>query len=398
MERVNIVNMMWYTAPMRFLFASLICLLLLPACERRAVNHETETANEAGIRPDALRTRALEIALSLDDRLLTSQLLISGIDGKGSLQPKIETLFSYHPPGGVMLFRYNLTTDTDSIRNLLSQVSSFISGKSNIPPFIAVDHEGGTVYRFQDGVAALPAASSYREIFLSQGKERALEKITDDVFKSGREIKELGINMIFAPVAEYLTDDNRAFLESRSYGPDPFFTAEAASAFVRAMEQSGIICVVKHFPAIAGTDPHFSTSVISADKSELDRLIFPFTQVFNNGAKAVMVAHSSVPAMDDRIASLSPVVMGNWLRGELGFNGIILCDDFIMEAAGSAIPEEAAIFSIAAGADMVLVWPSSLERTHAALIYALEEGRLSRERILDAASRIIYEKLRLGLM
>jgi len=387
-----------YTAPMRLFFASLICLLLIPACERRAVNHESERINETGVKSGTLWTRALETASSLDDRLLTSQLLISGIDGKGSLQPKIEALFAEHPPGGVMLFRYNLNTDTDSIRNLLSQVSSFISDKSNIPPFIAVDHEGGTVYRFQDGVAALPAASSYREIFLSQGKERALEKISFDVLKSGREIKELGINMIFAPVAEYLTDDNRAFLESRSYGPDPFFTAEAASAFVRAMEQAGILCVVKHFPASAGSDPHFSTSVISADKAELDRLIFPFTQVFKNGARAVMAAHSSVPAIDDKIASLSPVVMGNWLRGELGFDGIIISDDFIMEAAGSSSPEEAAVLSIAAGADMVLVWPSSLERTHEAFISALEDGRLSRERLINAVSRIIYEKLKLGLM
>jgi beta-N-acetylhexosaminidase len=382
---------------MRFIFASLICLLLIPACERRAVNHESK-ANEAWVKSGPLRTRALEIASSLNDRLLTSQVLISGIDGRGSLPPQIETLFAGHPPGGVMLFRYNLNTDTDSIRNLLSQVSSFIGDKSNIPPFIAVDHEGGTVYRFQDGVAALPAASFYRDIFLSQGKEIALKKITDDVFKSGREIKEFGINMIFAPVAEYLTDDNRAFLESRSYGPDPLFTAEAASAFVRAMEQAGVLCVVKHFPASAGPDPHFSASVISADKAGLDRLIFPFAYVFNNGARAVMAAHSYVPAMDGKIASLSPVVMGNWLRDELGFDGIIISDDFLMESAGSANPEEAAVLSIAAGADMVLVWPSDLERTHAAFISALEEGRLSRERLLDAVSRIIYEKLRLGLM
>jgi beta-N-acetylhexosaminidase len=204
--------------------------------------------------------------------------------------------------------------------------------------------------------------------------------------------------MIFAPVAEYLTDDNRVFLESRSYGPDPFFTAEAASAFIRAMEQAGIICVVKHFPATAGSDPHFSTSVISRNKAELDSLIFPFAHVFNNGARAVMVAHSSVPAIDGKIASLSPVVMQNWLRGELGFDGIIISDDFVMASAESSSPEEAAILSIAAGADMVLVWPPDLKRTHEAFISALEDGRLSRERLLDAVSRIIYEKLRMGLM
>jgi beta-N-acetylhexosaminidase len=164
------------------------------------------------------------------------------------------------------------------------------------------------------------------------------------------------------------------------------------------MEQAGVLCVVKHFPGSAGPDPHYSTSVISGDRAELDRLIFPFAHVFSNGARAVMAAHSYVPAMDDKIASLSPVVMGNWLRDELMFDGIIISDDFIMAAAGSASPEEAAILSIAAGADMVLVWPASLERTHAAFVSALEEGRLPRERAIDAVSRIIYEKIRLGLM
>jgi len=380
---------------MRFLLASLIFLFLMPACVR------TDTANEAEsgeIIPDPLRIRALEIASSLDDRILIAQLLISGIDGRGRLQPHIETLLAGFPPGGVMLFRYNLNTSNDSINSFLSQTFSFILDNSGIPPFIAVDHEGGTVYRFQNGVAALPAASSYYETFISQGRESAIEKITDDVLKAGREIRELGINMNFAPVAEYLTDDNRAFLESRSYGPDPSFTAEAAAAFVRAMEQAGVLCVVKHFPAIAGPDPHYSPSVISGDRAELDRMIFPFTHVFNNGARAVMIAHSYVPVMDDKIASLSPTVMGNWLRGEIGFDGIIISDDFIMASAGSASPEEAAILSIAAGADMVLVWPADLARTHSAFMFALEEGRLSRERLLDAVSRIIYEKLRLGLI
>ena len=367
----------------------------MPACAKRAVINETESEE---IKSDPLRIRALEIASSLDDRLLAAQLLISGIDGRGSLQPHIETLFSGIPPGGVMLFRYNLNTDSDSIRSLLSQTFSLISDASDIPPFIAVDHEGGTVYRFQNGVAALPAASSYWETCLSQGRERALEKIGDDVLRAGREIKELGINMNFAPVAEYLTDDNLSFLESRSYGPDPSFTAEAAAAFVRAMEQAGVLCVVKHFPGSAGPDPHYSPSVIKGDRAELDRLVFPFAQVFNHGARAVMIAHSSVPTMDSEIASLSPVVMGNWLRGDIGFDGLIISDDFIMAAAGNSSPEEAAIRSIAAGSDMVLVWPANLRHTHTAFISAIEEGRLSRERLRDAAERIIYEKLKMGFI
>jgi beta-N-acetylhexosaminidase len=389
---------------MRFLCVSIICLLILPSCTKRAsvnsiiIEVNKDEKEETAPVIDPLRTRAFEIASALDNRLLAAQLLISGIDGRESLQPHIKTLFTDHPPGGVMLFSYNLNTDNDSIRSHLSQVSTLIRDKSGIPPFIAVDHEGGVVYRFQGGVAALPPASSYWETFLSHGKERALEKITDDVLTAGREINKLGINMNFAPVAEYLTDDNRVFLESRSYGPEPSFTAEASAAFIRAMEQAGVLCAVKHFPSSSGPDPHYSPSVLNGNKAELDRLIFPFAYVFNNGARAVMVAHSSIPAMDDKIASLSPVVMGNWLRLELGFEGIIISDDFFMEAAGSAIPEEAAILSVAAGADMVLVWQSDLSRTHATFISALDEGRLSRERCIGAVSHIIYEKLKLGLL
>jgi len=388
---------------MRFLFAPLICLFLAPACVKRdAVNLAADTVNDEENEQvkaliDPLRVRAYEIASSLDNRHLTAQLLISGIDGRESFLPHMKNLFTNHPPGGVMLFRKNLETDNASIRTHVSQIRSHILEKTDIPPFIAVDHEGGTVYRFQGGVAALPAASSYYETFLSEGEEKTLEKIAEDVLTAGREINRLGINMNFAPVAEFLTDDNRAFLESRSYGPDPGFTAKAASAFIGAMEQAGVLCVVKHFPLSAGPDPHYSPSLINADKVGLDRLIFPFAYVFNNGARAVMIAHTSVPAIDSVIASLSPVVMRNWLRGKLGFDGIIICDDFSMAAAGSASSEEAAILSIAAGADMVLVWQADLARTHAAFILALEDGRLSKERCVDAASRIIYEKLKLGL-
>jgi beta-N-acetylhexosaminidase len=116
-----------------------------------------------------------------------------------------------------------------------------------------------------------------------------------------------------------------------------------------------------------------------------------------------MAAHTAVPAIDSEIASLSPVVMGNWLREELGFKGLIISDDFTMEAArGASVPrltqEDAAVLSIAAGADMILVWPYDLRRTHRAIITALENGKLPRERLENAAHRVVYEKLRMGLL
>ena len=400
---------------MRFLCASILFLLIFPACAKRAgVNlvkievNEVENG-EIAVIIDPFRVRADEIASSLDDRLLAAQVLVCGTDGRGRLPSSMKTLFAECPAGAVILFRYNLDTENDSIRAFVAETVSLIRDESGLPPFIAVDQEGGVVDRFRRGDATLPAAYSYWELFMAKGKDAALEKIEADSLRAGREINGLGINLNFAPVAEYLTTDNSAFLESRSYGPDPLFTAEAASVFVRGMEQAGVLCVIKHFPASAGPDPHFSSSSLNLDKPALDSLVYPFAALFKNGARAVMAAHTAVPAIDSEISSLSAAVMGNWLRGELGFDGIIISDDFSMAAARSAsssagrtagrqTPEEAAIRSIAAGADMVLVWPSDIRRAHRAFVSALEDGRLSRERLEEAASRVIYEKLKMGLI
>ena len=391
---------------MRLIYVFIICLLLLPSCAKHeSVNQDKNTINggKNEVNTDEIYAkwlRATEIASSLDDRLLAAQVLISGIDGKGCLNSDIVTLLGEFPPGGIMLFKYNLDTDNDSIRALLEQTTNLINGESGMPPFIAVDHEGGTVNRFRRGTADLPDASSYWELSLSQGRQTALIKIENDSLKAGKELKDLGINVNFAPVAEYLNDSNRVFLSRRSYGSDPLFTANAAQAFIRGMEQAGVMCVIKHFPGIAGTDPHYCASVINEDRSELDKLVFPFKALIDSihGGGAIMVSHTVVSALDGRIASLSKAVMEDWLRGELGFSGLLIADDFSMASAGMLSPDKLAVLSIAAGADMVLVWPKDLRRTHSAIMYALYDGRLSREKLRKTAYRIIIKKINMGLM
>jgi beta-N-acetylhexosaminidase len=378
---------------MRFLGA-ILPVFLLTSCVGRVlppVNDKNEVI-------DPIRVRAREIAESMDNRLLAAQILISAIDGAESLPDNMRELFTAIPTGGIMLFKYNLNTNNDAIQARNAQIKSLIMKESNIPPFFAVDHEGGTVNRFRRGAADLPAAASYWEIAQKQGRQTALAKIEADSLRAGKEINTLGLNMNFAPVAEYLFDGNREFLASRSYGPDPLFTAQAATAFIHGMEQAGVLCVVKHFPASAGPDPHRSLSVLDIDRAALDNLVSPFTAAIKNGARSIMAAHTRAPAIDDKIASLSPVVMGKWLRDDLGFDGIIISDDFIMAAAGNISPEEAAVLSVAAGSDMILVWQAHLPKTHQAFIDALKDGRLSSERLRDAAQRVIYEKLKMGLI
>jgi len=382
---------------------------------------EAESAAVAALEEDALEQGALERqdaarrrAAALDDRQLAAQVIISGIDGKGRLTADMRMLLSECPAGGIMLFKYNLDADNAAIRALIAEAVAVATvalagAETAIPPFVAVDHEGGAVNRFRAGVAALPSAGSYGEMAQSRGRDSALAHITSDSFSAGREIGDLGITMNLAPVAEYLNAENRAFLDDRSYGPDPAFVAAAAAAFIAGMEQAGVLCVVKHFPGSAGADPHRYPSVLKGDKAALAALTAPAAALIRGNQarpplRALMVSHSAVPAWDsDHIASLSAAVMSAWLRDELGFDGLIICDDFSMAAAGATAagglkPETAAVLSLAAGADMVLVWPPDLRRTHRAIVAALGDGRLPRERLREAAERIIGEKIRMGLV
>jgi beta-N-acetylhexosaminidase len=357
-----------------------------------------------------MRYEASRLAASLDDRQLAAQVIISGIDGKGRLTNAMRILLTECPAGGIMLFRYNLDTDNEAIHNLVAETATLIEWGSAVPPFTAVDHEGGSVSRFRSGVADLPSAASYWKIAQNEGRETAIMQIKTNAFNVGKAINALGVNMNFAPVAEYLNVNNHEFLNNRSYGTDPLFSAQAAAAFIAGMEQAGIICAVKHFPGSAGPDPHLFPSVLNGDKTALAALTSPFTAlILGSYARAFMVSHSAVPAWDSiHIASLSSPIMNEWLRHELGFNGIIICDDFSMASAGNPTsatdadriqkPEIAAVLSLAAGADMVLVWPPDLRRTHRAILNAINDGTLSHERLREAAGRIIFEKIRMGII
>jgi len=402
-----------------------ILLMLFFACSEKKDNAsgssepvEEETAEIIAPNADRIaRERAARIASALDDRQLSAQVIITGIDGKGNLSRDMKILLSECPAGGIMLFRYNLNTDDSAIQKLIAESVALIAEGNavklpaapevfiTIPPLVVLDHEGGKVNRFMPGTADLPAASSYWETAQSEGRGNAIAQILTDSFNTGNKLTGLGVNFNLAPVAEFLNEDNSAFLEGRSFGPDPEFTVDAARSFIIGMGLARVICAVKHFPASAGADPHYFPGKLNGDKEALAELVFPFASLIqDNIARAIMVSHSAVPAWDEKnIASLSPAVMGEWLRQELGFEGLIISDDFSMGAAtasgsGRMRPEDAAVQSLIAGADIVLVWPPDLRRTHQAIQAALADGRLSRQRLEESAGRIIYEKMGIGLI
>jgi beta-N-acetylhexosaminidase len=405
----------------------IISSLLFFACSEKEDTADLEPRETKAIAPDSTpdnnieaieRERAARITSALDDRQLAAQVIITGIDGKGNLTRDMKILLSECPAGGILLFRYNLNTDNSAIQKLIAESVALISEGNTVelaadaetenennneaayitvPPFVVVDHEGGGVNRFLPGAADLPAAYTYWEKAQSEGRGSAILHVLTDSFNAGKKLRELGVNFNLAPVAEFLNEDNLKFLEWRSYGPDPVFTFDSARAFIMGMELAGVICAVKHFPGSAGADPHYFPGKLDGDKEALGELVFPFAALIkDNKASAIMISHSAVSAWDEKnIASLSPAVMGEWLRQELGFEGLIISDDFSMGAAagsGRTKPEDAAVQSLIAGADIVLVWPPDLRRTHRAIQAALADGSLSRQRLEEAAGRIIFLK------
>jgi beta-N-acetylhexosaminidase len=346
------------------------------------------------------REEAMVIAASLDDNALAAQVLLTGIEGKASLSPAMRGLLERIPAGGVMLFGYNLDTPKEDVKKLLSETSGLVSAKNGIPPYMAVDHEGGLVHRFGGDVERLPSAYSFWELSQTQGIPAAMARAEAHYGRSAMEIREMGITMVLGPVAETLDKDNSIFLETRSYGPSRYFVEIMASAFVRAMDAAGIASVVKHFPGNTAIDPHGGVSGIMADKGVLDEMVKPFAGIIRNAApQALMISHVMVPALDSRRnASLSRVVIQDWLRAELGFEGIVVSDDFSMGAIRASSPAAAGLEALNAGVDMIMVWPKDLSATHAAILGALRDGRLPRERLLEAAGRIIAGKLRYGLI
>jgi beta-N-acetylhexosaminidase len=352
------------------------------------------------------RAAARDAAERLSDHELAGQIIMAGVDACGSVSSGEKTRLRRVKPGAIMLFRKNLDAGQISIRNANAEISQscrIVSGLSggSILPFIACDNEGGDVRRFRKGVAELPAPFSYGQPERTMSREAILRKIQNDAEAAAREMFDRGVNMNLAPVAEPLTKENNAFLSTRSYGYDAVWTAEAVFYFMTGMEKSGVACVIKHFPGNSGIDPHENAPVLNTSGENLDKVIYPFSIMINTGVPAgVMVSHVIVSAWDDkRSASLSPIVIQEKLADGLSFYGIKLADDFSMGAvSGSLHTEKAVIKAVSSGIDMVMAWPANLVSIHNAVYDSIVSGALSRERILDAVERILYQKIRFGLM
>jgi beta-N-acetylhexosaminidase len=289
--------------------------------------------------------------------------------------------------GGVLLFGYNMKSEeqTRSLTGALQGLS--MRTEPSIPLFIAVDQEGGEVAS-APWVTQEPAAARVG----ARGDLAEARAIAEEM---GRQLLQGGVNTDLAPVVD---TGFGAAIGTRSFGEDPELVSRMGTAAVEGFEAAGVVSAAKHFPnhGAATSDSHESRPVVNHDLATLrSHDLPPFEAAIRAGVPMVMVGHLVYPAIDpDRPASLSPEAIG-MLRGELGFDGVVITDDLAMAGAtGGGPPSRAAVAAVKAGADLLIISspPQQQADAYDAVLQAVESGEIPRERIEASVERILKVK------
>lgn len=287
--------------------------------------------------------------------------------------------------GGVCLFSTNIGSP-EQLRALNAAIL-----EANPDAVIAIDEEGGDVTRLHHQVGSPYPGNA----ILGRLNEPArTEQIAAGL---GDELRAAGCTMTFAPDADINNNPDNPVIGTRSFGTEPALVAEHTGAWVRGIQRSGIAASTKHFPGHGDTalDSHLALPVIDVSLEVLrERELEPFRAAIAAGTDSIMTSHIMLPQVDpEHPATLSHRILQGLLREELGFEGVIVSDALDMKGASgeTGIPE-AAVRAIAAGCDLLCIGTDNSDAQMAEIeehvAVAILEGRLSAERVLDAASRL----------
>ena len=312
------------------------------------------------------------------DRLAAACLLPSF---PGLVAPEWVLRWAERGLGGLTLFAYNVE-DRDQLRALSDSLPGLL---------LAIDEEGGDVTRLEWE----RGSSTPGNLALGVVDDVELTEAVAGVIAA--DLTDCGIGLNFAPVADVNTNPRNPVIGVRSFGSDPELVARHVAAFVRGTQARGVVACAKHFPGHGDTavDSHLALPVAEGD---WEPALIPFRAAIEAGVGSIMTAHLLVPALDDVPATLSRRILTDLLRGELGYEGLVISDALEMRGVADLVGvEEAAVRSIAAGSDALCVGhdlhEDAVERIHGALVDAVTGGRIPVARLEEAAARVHRARL-----
>jgi beta-N-acetylhexosaminidase len=315
-----------------------------------------------------------------DIRTLAAGVICVGFEGT-RIAPELEGMLRETPLAGLILFARNIESLaqtralTDRIREILPN------------PIIAIDQEGGRVARLRDSVEELPAMLALAATGDTELAERAGSQL-------GFDLRRAGVNVDYAPVLDLMLMRMNTVIGARAFGDDPQQVIRFGDAFARGLRSSGMVPTFKHFPGHGSTevDSHLDLPAIDLDEQTFrSRDLLPFSTLLPR-AEALMTAHIIVRTLDAQLpATLSPRILTQVLRDEIGFEGVCFTDCMQMDAIAKGVGStEGAVQAVIAGADCVLISHStqlaleSIDR----IVEAVATGRLSRSRLEQAHARV----------
>jgi beta-N-acetylhexosaminidase len=317
-------------------------------------------------------------------------LVLGGIPGLTLPEPYAAALRQGHR-GGVVLFRRNVEGDLAQTLTLARRVH-----QSAPQPLLAVDQEGGRVARLGAPFLRIPSMNTVARVLDAALAERLAEAV-------GAELAAAGITLNFAPVVDVDTRPENPVIGDRAFGSDPAVCARLGVAWIRGLQQSGVMATAKHFPGHGDTllDSHFDLPVVTHSIERMERVEWvPFRAAIDAGVSTVMTAHVVCTSLDpDRPATLSPPSL-RVLRGRLGFRGLVVTDDLEMHAvAKHQRVQDAAVQAVAAGCDVLLVCQTeeAQERVFESLVAEAERSPAFRTRCEQARDRVVAARARIGV-
>ena len=378
---------------MRQLIPILILFLLLSGC---AASHPEETRQvsiptEETTIPTTAPTEPVDPMQMLLESMTVEEKVGQLFLARCPTETATEDITRYHL-GGYILFGQDFEGETpDSLRQTLADYQS----ASPIPLLIAVDEEGGTVCRISKYPAFRTSRfPSPRESYATGGMKQVLSVET----KKTQLLKDLGINVNIGPVCDISTGFG-AFMYSRSLGQPPEETSRFVASTVNIMNNYSIGSVLKHFPGY-GNNADTHTGMARDDRSLAELKthdLIPFAAGMEAGCGAVMVSHTIVTAFDDTYpASLSSAVH-DYIRQQMGFDGVLITDDLVMQAITDSYgAEEAAILAVLAGNDLLCSTEYAVQ--YDAVLEAVRSGRIPTEQLDASVLRTLQWKKDLGLI